>query len=63
MTISDMENIVDTLYKVNADDLTVGDLDALVCEVKQYGLDLEITSELICAYNNDNLKLFCEDRI
>ena len=63
MTIIDLEGIVNKLYDADLSDFSISDLDVLVEEVKQYGLDLQITQELLDAYQGDYLDKYCESKI
>jgi len=63
MTTTELEEIVNSLYDINLDELAIDDMDTLAAEVKQYGLDLPITQELIDAYHGDYLDKYCESKI
>jgi len=44
-------------------DLKINELDEIAEIVSQYGIILSINKELITAYNNDELKAYCESQI
>jgi len=62
MTIIQLENAIKYMPLI-IHEFTINELYDIVDEVKQYGLDISITSELITAYNNDELKAYCESQI
>ncbi len=59
MTTIDIENFLENV-RGEMWNLTLADLEHLAVEVKQYGLDLKITNDLIAAFNNDSLKEYIE---
>jgi hypothetical protein len=59
MTIINAEELLEKVSGL-AYGMTLGDLEDLVIEVKQYGIDLEITNELIKAYENETVKEYIE---
>ncbi len=59
MTTMDLEEFLNKV-KGNLFYLTFNDAEEMINEIKQYGMDLKITDELVEAYNSDKLKEYIE---
>ncbi len=59
MTIIDLEDFLNKV-RGNLLHLTFSEAEEMVDQIKQYGMDLKITDELVEAYNSDKLKEYIE---
>lgn len=60
MTTYDLKRFIENSIPEEMWDLTISDLEEINNTVNKYGLDIEITDDMISHYNNDTLKDFLD---
>ena len=60
MTTYDLKRFIENSIPDGMWDLTISDLEEINNTVNKYGLDIEITDNMISHYSNDTLKDFLD---